>query len=62
MDTEKRISLLAKLGAYMLGNDEAWLGVKHRAVVQNAWFTPEHIDEAVAHIGTEYLEEAIIRS
>lgn len=62
MDTEQRIGLLVKLGRYMLENGEAWEGVKRLAVVQNGWFTPEHIDEAAGHIAREYLDEAKLRA
>ncbi len=62
MDTEQRIGLLAKLGGYIKENGEAWQDVKRLAVVRNGWFTPEHIDEAAAHIAAEYLDEAALRA
>ena len=61
MDTEKRISLLSKLGDYLLGQSEDWQRIKTLAVVQNGWFTPEHIDEAVTQIATGYLDATKLR-
>jgi hypothetical protein len=61
MDTEKRISLLSKLGAYILENDAAWQQAKHTAVAQNGWFTEEQIELASNHIAHEYLNEEKLR-
>jgi hypothetical protein len=62
MDTDQRIGLLAKLGAYILEGGEAWQSAKKLAVTQNGWFTPEHIDEAAGYIARDYLNEAKLRS
>ena len=61
METEARISLLAKLGEYIKEDGEAWQAAKRLAVVQNAWFTPEHIDAAATHIAQEYLDDGRLR-
>jgi hypothetical protein len=57
MDTAARISVLAKLGAYIKEDGDAWQAAKRLAVIQNGWFTAEHIDTAAAHIATEYLDQ-----
>ena len=57
MDTAARISVLAKLGAYILEDGETWQAAKRLAVVHNGWFIPEHIDEAATHIAQEYLNK-----
>jgi len=62
MDTEKRISLLARLGTYIQEAGDAWQRVKLLGVVQNGWFTTDHIDEAATHIAMEYLDEAKLRA
>jgi hypothetical protein len=62
MDTQKRIDLLVKLGAYVLEDGEAWQTVKRLAVMQNGWFTQETIDMAAGHIAKEYLDDRNLRN
>jgi hypothetical protein len=62
MDTEQRINLLVWLGDYIKKNGEAWQAAKRLAVVQNAWFTPEAIDQAAGYIAEEYLDEGKLRA
>jgi hypothetical protein len=57
LSLDTRINLLARLGAYILSDNEEWIEIKERAVSANAWFTPAHIDFAIAHIATEYLQK-----
>lgn len=55
--TGKRIELLDKLGKYMLSDNEEWQHAQQRATTKNAWFTQEHISEAVRNIALEYLQK-----
>ncbi|RYZ56406.1 MAG: acyl-CoA reductase [Sphingobacteriales bacterium] len=58
---EKRLELLEKLGNYMDSSEEEWLEYKERAVHANAWFTPGHIDMAVAAITENFLKGDLLR-
>lgn len=55
-----RIELLARLGEYMLSDDEQWQEVQLRARVANPWFTPEHIALAVKNIGGQFLKKEVL--
>lgn len=56
MNTEERIKLLVRLGAFMQSDDAEWQAVKHRASVVNAWFTPPFIERAANNIAQEFLQ------
>jgi len=55
MILQHRIDWLSKLGNYMLSNDEAWEEAKHKAFLENSWFTPEFINIAVKNIVENFL-------
>lgn len=55
MNLPQRIELLEKLGHYMTSDDEAWQSAKHKASVNNPWFTPEFINLATENIAQEFL-------
>ncbi len=57
MNLQERIGCLARLGEYMLGDDDEWVMTKARAYEVNAWFIPEFIDLAVKNIATEFLQQ-----
>src|SRR6266567_2344398 len=57
MNLEHRIHLLGELGNYCLSGDEGWKEAKHRAYLENGWFIPEFIEEAVQQIAKEYLQK-----
>ena len=57
MNLEHRIHLLSELGNYCLSEDTGWQEAKHRAYLENGWFIPEFIEEAVGQIAGEYLQK-----
>lgn len=57
MNLHERINTLAKLGNYLLQNNDEWKTVKQRAFQANAWFAPEFIDLACENIATQFLQE-----
>lgn len=57
MNLQQRINILAKLGNYLLENNDEWKTVKQRAFQANAWFTPEFIDMACENIAMQFLQE-----
>ncbi|HEY0297881.1 MAG TPA: acyl-CoA reductase [Arachidicoccus sp.] len=60
MNLEQRIDLLAKLGNYLLENNEEWKSVKQRAFRENAWFAPEFIDLACENIERYFLQKNLL--
>ena len=57
MNLEHRIHLLSELGNYCLSEDAGWKEIRHRAYLENGWFIPEFIKEAVQQIAREYLQK-----
>lgn len=57
MQLQERINLLVKLGAYMQSDNEEWAAAKHKAAVDNPWFTPEFINIAAENIATNFLSK-----
>jgi len=57
MNLEQRISLLDKLGKYLLTEDPQWQSAKNRAQADNGWFSAEFIDIAVTYIAKEFLQK-----
>lgn len=57
MNLHERINTLAKLGNYLLENNDEWKTVKQCAFQANAWFAPEFIDLACENIATQFLQE-----
>src|ERR1044072_333726 len=62
MNIENRIDLFAKLGDYLLLNDEALQLAKQKAQVQNAWFTQEFIDLAIKNITENFLRKDLLEA
>jgi hypothetical protein len=60
MNLPQRISLLIRLGEYMLANSPGWQEAKQRAEQQNAWFTGAFIDTAVTHIARHWLTKTTL--
>jgi hypothetical protein len=60
MNLPQRISLLTRLGEYLLANDPAWQETKLRAEQQNGWFTEDFIDHAVTHIACHWLNRTVL--
>ena len=57
MNLQQRIVLLSRLGEYILQNNEHWQAAKHKAHLQNSWFTSEFIDVASDNIAHAYLQK-----
>src|SRR5690242_15658437 len=57
MNLQQRIVLLARLGEYILQNNEDWQAAKHKAHFQNNWFTPEFIELATNNIAHAFLQK-----
>ena len=55
MNLKERIALMARLGEYMKGDDDAWAEAKERAYAANGWFTPEFIRHASLQIANNFL-------
>ncbi|HLF47039.1 MAG TPA: acyl-CoA reductase [Chitinophagaceae bacterium] len=62
MNLQMRITILTKLGQYILSDDPDWKLTKEKASQQNSWFTPEFIDLAVANIATQFLGKEMLES
>ena len=45
-----RIELLARLGEYMLSDEEPWQEAKEKAGFENGWFIPEFVELAAENI------------
>lgn len=61
MNLPQRISLLGRLGEYLLSESPDWEAACQKAEQENGWFTREFIDHAVRHIATEWLQpEALL--
>ena len=61
MNLPQRISLLIRLGEYMLANSAGWQEAKERAEQQNAWFTGAFIDTAVTQIARHWLTRTTLQ-
>ncbi len=60
MILQERITLLGRLGEYMLGTDDEWLAIQERAFRENQWFIPEFIRCAVTNIGQQFLDKELL--
>jgi hypothetical protein len=61
MNLPYRIDLLARLGEYILSNDESWKQVKENAGYENGWFIPEFVDLATKNIAGSFLQKEILK-
>jgi len=60
MNLQYRIDLLARLGQYILSDNEEWKLVKERASRENGWFIPAFVELATATIATNFLQKDIL--
>lgn len=60
MQLSQKVALVAKLGNYLLQNNQEWQEVKQRASRENPWFTPEFIDIAALNLANQYLNEELL--
>jgi Acyl-CoA reductase (LuxC) len=56
MNLNDRKDLLIRLGAYMTSNDESLQQVKHKAFLENNWFTTEFVNLALYNIAQNFLQ------
>lgn len=57
MNLPYRIDLLARLGEYLLSDEEGWQLVKERAGLENSWFIPAFTEKAVQAIAHSFLQK-----
>lgn len=62
MNLQQRIELLAKLGNYLVENNEALQDAKHNAYLANPWFVPEFIDKSCENIATRFLNKHLLEN
>jgi hypothetical protein len=55
-DINRKIDLMARLGAYLVSSEEEWTAIKQQATLKNPWFTGEFIALAIAQIEKEMLQ------
>ncbi len=60
MNLQYRISLLGRLGQYLLSENEEWLDIKERAERENGWFTAEFIQKATHSIANQFLQTSLL--
>ncbi|MFM7645636.1 MAG: acyl-CoA reductase [Sphingomonadales bacterium] len=60
MNLPQRISLLARLGEYLLSNTPSWQAAQLKAEQQNGWFTGTFIDHAVQHMARYWLTRPVL--
>jgi hypothetical protein len=57
MILKDRISLLSRLGNYILSDDDRWKQAMQKAFFQNGWFIPEFVELATKNIAKKFLVE-----
>lgn len=60
MNLPHRIDLLARLGNYILANEEEWKEAKAKATAENPWFIPEFVELATTTIASSFLQKAAL--
>ena len=60
MQLSQKVLMAAKLGNYLLQNNDEWQQIKHQAYRENPWFIPEFIDTATKNIAEAYLNESLL--
>lgn len=61
MILQERITLMGRLGQYMLSNDEDWEAAKERAFRENQWFIPEFVEQSVKNIALNFLNPSFLQ-
>ena len=59
--SDTRISLLARLGQYLLSAPPEWETACRQAVAQNSWFLEESIQQSANAIATQFLDQQKLR-
>lgn len=60
MQLSQKVALAAKLGKYLLQNNDEWQQVKLRAYQENPWFNAEFIDIAAENIARSFLDDQLL--
>jgi Acyl-CoA reductase (LuxC) len=60
MNLKQRISILTRLGNYMLSGDPQWQLAKEKASRENGWFIPEFVELAARNIAENFLKQDIL--
>lgn len=61
MILQERITLMGRLGQYMLSNEEEWEAAKERAFRENQWFIPEFVEQSVKNIALNFLNPSFLQ-
>ncbi|MBS1747515.1 MAG: acyl-CoA reductase [Bacteroidetes bacterium] len=61
MNISERIQLMVKLGEYFSTDNETLDNIKHKATLQNAWFSREFIDLALKNIIEKFLQKHLLQ-
>jgi hypothetical protein len=59
---QERLSILSQLSEYLGNNPPAWQQAKQRATIENAWFVPQFIDNAVDNINRYFLDSQLLKN
>ena len=62
MILQERITLMARLGEYMLGKDEIWAATQERAFRENQWFIPDFIQTSINQIAKKMLQPDLLEA
>ena len=62
MDLEERITIMVRLGKYLLDDSEELKVVKQKAYEKNKWFTEEFINYSFKNISEHYLDEGKLKN
>ncbi|MGN6601867.1 MAG: acyl-CoA reductase [Ginsengibacter sp.] len=62
MDLAERITLMTRLGKYLLEDNEELKSIKQKAYEKNRWFTEEFIDYSFKNISEHYLDEGKLKN
>lgn len=62
MNLAERITLMVKLGEYLMEDSDELKSVKQKAFEQNKWFTEEFINFSFKHTSTHYLNRGKLES
>jgi|SRR5690242_560042 len=62
MDLAERITLMTRLGKYLLEDNDELKSIKQKAYEKNRWFTEEFIDYSFKNISEHYLDEGKLKN
>jgi hypothetical protein len=62
MILQERITIMARLGEYMLGMNEIWAATQERAYRENQWFIPHFIETSIGQIAVKMLKPDLLEA